>query len=83
MVSNSDTDDTEATGSWLERAHANGVVSPGARAESDAGLASVTSSIGWDPYQVWLHYIDRPRRQRNAVRREIQSSSRYRGSGFG
>lgn len=66
MVSNSD---TEATGCWLERAHANGVVSSGARAESDAGLASGTSSIGWDPYQVWLHHIDRPRRQRNAVRR--------------
>jgi len=66
MVSNID---GEAPGSWLERARAEGAVSPGARAESDAGPASGNSSIGWDPYQVWLHHIDRPRRQRNPARR--------------
>jgi hypothetical protein len=63
--------DGEAPGSWLERARAEGSVSPGARAESEsaAGARSGDSSIGWDPYDVWLCHVDMPRRRRDTLRR--------------
>jgi hypothetical protein len=58
--------DETSTDSWLQRAPAAGEPSAGKHVETVS--AAVTSADrpqgGWDPMEVWLRYIDRPRRQR-------------------
>jgi hypothetical protein len=55
-----------ADGSWLQRARAGGA----SRRHSTEGSGRVVNptpqgpSQGWDPYEVWLSRIERPRRQR-------------------
>ena len=52
--------------SWIQRAHADGA----ARRHSTDGLGDLANvrqqspGQGWDPYDVWLSRIERPRRKR-------------------
>jgi hypothetical protein len=61
----------QAPESWLQRARSAGtVVHVG---PVDAGAASVPETRGdapgWDPFDVWLHRINRPRQRRDAAGR--------------
>ena len=57
--------------SWMQRARSTGAVAhvvPG-----HAGAASVPKEqgevSGWDPFDVWLHRINRPRQRRDEAGR--------------
>ena len=41
-------------------------VTASAKAMSAAGPSSGQVSAGWDPFEVWLHHIERPRQRRAA-----------------
>jgi hypothetical protein len=58
--------DETSTDSWLQRAPAAGEPAAGAPVETVAAALAPAdrSKGGWDPMEVWLRYIDRPRRQR-------------------
>jgi hypothetical protein len=62
----STTPDGTAAGSWMQRALLED--SSGPRPAGNGGSAasppSQRSSEGWDPYEVWLTRIERPRRRR-------------------
>jgi hypothetical protein len=57
--------------SWLQRARSTGAVDHVGPVE--AGAASVPetrgAATGWDPFDVWLHRINRPRQRRDAAGR--------------
>jgi len=56
--------ESESTRSWLQRARPEGTSS--APAEHDPAARALDDGSGdcWDPWEVWLRYIDQPRRQR-------------------
>jgi len=58
--------DETSTDSWLQRAPAAGEREAGSRAETVSAALTPADRPqgGWDPMEVWLRYIDRPRRQR-------------------
>jgi hypothetical protein len=58
--------DETSTDSWLQRAPGAGELEAGTRVETfSAALAPADRSQGgWDPMEVWLRYIERPRRLR-------------------
>jgi len=55
--------DGESTESWLHRASAEGTASTSAESDSAARSLSGRSRDGWDPWDVWLRYIDQPRQK--------------------
>lgn len=58
--------DETSTDSWLQRASAAGEPESGTHVEavSAAPAPSDRSQGGWDPMEVWLRYVERPRRLR-------------------
>lgn len=58
--------DGTTTDTWLKRAQAEDL--PLRHQDGDAGYAAKPPSggptQGWDPYEVWLSRIERPRRRR-------------------
>jgi hypothetical protein len=65
----STTPDGTAAGSWMQRAMLEDSSRP--RPVGNGGTAasppSQHPSQGWDPYEVWLNRIERPRRRRDLV----------------
>ena len=61
--------DETSTDSWLQRAPAAGEPEAGVRAvtASAAHALADRSQDGWDPMEVWLRHIDRPRRLRQGA----------------
>jgi hypothetical protein len=65
-------DDTSATldeaadGSWMQRARAEQLSRHQSVGNADfvVSPAPLGQSQGWDPYEVWLSRIERPRRKR-------------------
>ena len=57
--------------SWMQRARSAGVVAHVVAV--DAGAGSVPDArgdvSGWDPFDVWLHRINRPRQRRDEAGR--------------
>lgn len=60
----------EATGTWLERARAEDALISRASAGSGSTADPLSGIMlaSWDPYDVWLHHIDEPRRLRDTQR---------------
>lgn len=58
--------DATAAGSWIRHARAEDL--PRRQQGGDGGYAAnaplLSPSQGWDPYEVWLSRIERPRRLR-------------------
>ena len=55
--------DDDSTNSWLRRARAEGTpdVGFGTGSNTAAQALAARSRDGWDPWEVWLRYIDQPR----------------------
>jgi hypothetical protein len=54
----------ESTRSWLRRARPERTSIAPAEHDLAARQIDAGSVDGWDPWDVWLHYIDQPRRRR-------------------
>jgi hypothetical protein len=68
--------DDEPANSWLQRSRAERMSAVVARAETGHVAAAPDDKhlFGWDPWEVWLRHIDRPRRPL-AARRVKQPDS--------
>jgi hypothetical protein len=60
--------ESEATNSWLQRARPECTSRAPAERDLAACPADERSVDCWDPWNVWLRYIDQPRRQRVGLR---------------
>jgi len=60
--------ESEPTTSWLQRARPECTSSAPAEHDLAACPADERSVDCWDPWDVWLRYIDQPRRQRGGLR---------------
>lgn len=59
----------KSTASWYQRRIAEGTIVSGEHADRDAeaGSHSGNTRDGWDPWEIWLRYIEQPRRIRRPV----------------
>jgi hypothetical protein len=60
--------ENDSTRSWLQRARPECTSSAPAEHDPAARPVGGRSGDGWDPWEVWLRYIDQPRRQRTGLR---------------
>lgn len=58
--------DETSTDSWFQRPHAPVEPQTETRAVTNSASHALAnrSQVGWDPMEVWLRYIDQPRRLR-------------------
>lgn len=61
----------QAPESWLQRARSAGAVAHIVPVDAGTSSAPETrgAAPGWDPFDVWLHRINRPRQRRDAAGR--------------
>lgn len=59
------------TESWMQRARSTGAVAQVVPVDAGAASAPGTrgETSGWDPFDVWLHRINRPRQRRDEAGR--------------